>query len=352
MVGKILGQLPVARRAAVVPVKTPDAAAAPPVRYNLDGWRAISILSVLAGHLLPIGPKAWELNGAVAATGMVIFFNLSGFLIVSFLLRDPNALPFIVRRLFRIVPLAWAAIAVLALWTMPDFETLAANLVFISNIPPTRLMHGGEHLWSLCIEVQFYAGVAILVAVAGARGLYILPLVGLAVTAARVQTDAFIGIYTWQRADEILAGATIALAHHHGLFQRYVPRRLALWAFALMPLIVLTGHPAGGALNFARPWISALAIAMTLVALPTLIDRAFRSRAALYIAATSYALYVIHGMLMFTWLGDGGTVEKYLKRPLLFAATFALAHVSTFWFEARMIAIGRRLAERVGERGA
>ncbi len=34
----------------------------------LDGWRALSILLVLAGHLLPLGPHRWGLNGAVAAS--------------------------------------------------------------------------------------------------------------------------------------------------------------------------------------------------------------------------------------------------------------------------------------------
>jgi len=32
----------------------------------LDGWRAISILAVLAGHLLPLGPHRWQGNDMVA----------------------------------------------------------------------------------------------------------------------------------------------------------------------------------------------------------------------------------------------------------------------------------------------
>lgn len=313
----------------------------------LDGWRALSILCVLAGHLLPLGPGAWGLNGAVAATGMVVFFNLSGFLIARMLLRDPDVPSFLVRRLFRIVPLAWAAIAVLAILPAASATAIVANLGFFANLPPTQLLTGGEHLWSLCIEVQFYAGVALLVAIAGRRGLYLLPIAGLAVTVLRVAQDAPLSIFTWQRIDEILAGSTVAILHHHGLLQRWIPRRLALGAVALVPLIVLSGHPAGGALNFARPWISACIIAMSLVAVPTLVDRIFRSRAAVYVATTSYALYVIHGMLMASWLYSGETVEKYLKRPVLIALTFGIAHASTFMFEARMIAIGRRIADRV-----
>ena len=56
----------------------------------LDGWRAISILAVLAGHLLPLGPHRWQGNDMVARFGMSIFFVLSGFLIVGILWRDQN----------------------------------------------------------------------------------------------------------------------------------------------------------------------------------------------------------------------------------------------------------------------
>lgn len=56
------------------------------------------------------------------------------------------------------------------------------------------------------------------------------------------------------------------------------------------------------------------------------------------------ALYVVHGLLTATWLGSGDDLVKYLKRPLLLAATFGLAHLSTFYFEARFIAWGKRLS--------
>ena len=45
----------------------------------LDGWRGISITLVLLGHLFPLGPKSWQLNGTVAAAGMAIFFYIVWF---------------------------------------------------------------------------------------------------------------------------------------------------------------------------------------------------------------------------------------------------------------------------------
>lgn len=56
--------------------------------HVLDGWRGISILLVLAAHLLPLGPKIWHLNVAAGVAGMVLFFVLSGFPITSFLLKE------------------------------------------------------------------------------------------------------------------------------------------------------------------------------------------------------------------------------------------------------------------------
>ena len=71
---------------------------------------------------------------------------------------------------------------------------------------------------------------------------------------------------------------------------------------------------------------------------------ALKSRFLVYVAGISYALYVIHPMLAASWLGSGDLIEKYAKRPLLFAALFLLAHLSTGYYERRWIALGKRLA--------
>src|SRR5690348_87525 len=74
----------------------------------LDGLRGISILLVLSAHMLPLGPKALKLNDAAGAMGMSLFFALSGFLITSVLHGNQNIFEFSVRRLARIIPLAYA----------------------------------------------------------------------------------------------------------------------------------------------------------------------------------------------------------------------------------------------------
>ena len=71
-----------------------------------------------------------------------------------------------------------------------------------------------------------------------------------------------------------------------------------------------------------------------------------KGRFLFYIASISFALYVIHGGLIDTWLGEGDKLEKYLKRPLLLAVTFALAHVSTFYYEKHWINLGKKLTKK------
>lgn len=303
----------------------------------LDGLRALSILLVLAGHLLPLGPKSLQLNDTAGLMGMALFFALSGFLIVRFLAEGMPLGTFAVRRLARIIPLAWTAMAIL--W-LANGGNLLANLFFVSNLPPSQLMRGGAHLWSLCVEVQFYVAVALLRLV-GRRGLYAVPLLALSVTAFRIYSGEPISIVTWHRVDEILAGGTVALISC-GWFgtgpERFL-RRVPLWAALL--ILFACSHPAAHPLLYLRPYAGALVLSSTIWALGAVSQRLLVNRPAAYIAEVSYALYVIHGMLVVTWLGTGSTTAKYLKRPLLFAATFALAHLSKIYLEGPITRVVR-----------
>ena len=312
----------------------------------LDGWRGISIALVLAAHLLPLGPKSWELNEATARMGMAIFFTLSGFLITRLLLADTRIGDFLVRRFLRIVPLAWLAMAIAFPLTDVAVTHYLPNFLFYANLPPIRLTAVASHLWSLCVEMQFYLAVALIVLGAGARGLLLLPLLAIAVTLLRIRDVAYLDIVTWHRVDEILAGVTIALIFSQRLgpaATNIVARCNVYW---LVPLAAVTCHPDATFMNYLRPYAVALMVGSTLYAPPPSARAILSSRVLKYLAAISFALYVIHGILMETWLGSGDRLVKYAKRPLLFALTFALAHGSTFHYESRWIALGKRLTQR------
>jgi peptidoglycan/LPS O-acetylase OafA/YrhL len=310
----------------------------------LDGWRALSITLVLAAHLLPLGPKWLRLNEAVAPMGMALFFTLSGFLITRFLAAEhANVRTFIIRRFFRIVPLSWLVCLMVLAFNQAPAETYSAHLLFYANIPPFWLLPMTSHLWSLCVEMQFYVGIALIVAIAGRRGLYAIPLLCLAATGFRIATGTTISIVTWFRIDEILAGGTIALAYS-GWFGAW-PMKAAgrINVYLMLPLVLLASHPLSGPVAYLRPYLASAMVAASLASAPPLLARIFEHRLTAWVATISYALYIIHGVLMNTWLGTGETLERYLKRPLLIGLTFLTAHLSTYRFEQPCIAYAKRL---------
>ncbi len=139
---------------------------------TLDGWRAVAIGCVLASHLL--GNVAAEETGVVALGqfGVNLFFGLSGFLITGRLIAERTATghislsDFYLRRGFRILPAALAALACLgvgaALHILPvsGLELTGSALFFRNYLPPNLPLGTGwytSHFWSLSLEEHFYA---------------------------------------------------------------------------------------------------------------------------------------------------------------------------------------------------
>lgn len=311
----------------------------------LDGWRGVSILLVLAAHFLPLGPKSMNFNVATGVAGMVIFFVLSGFLITSILLKEATLPDFLARRFFRVVPLAWLYLAVVLTVAGASLDLWAAHYLFYANFPPERLISLTAHLWSVCIEMQFYFGIAALMAVFGVRSLLILPALCVMFTLVRAWHGVYASSATYFRIDEILAGCTLALVYHGRMGSRVLEYLKALPQWPLLLLLLLSCLDAGW-LPYFRPYAAAALVGSTLLNPHTALVRWLNFRPLIYVAAISYSLYVLHPLLAESWLGSGDVYEKYAKRPLLFVVLFLLAHLSTFYYERRWIAFGKRLAGR------
>ena len=146
----------------------------------LDGLRGLAVTLVFVFHygggLTSHNPLIRFFGHLTAAgwTGVQIFFVLSGFLITGILWRDlqstqPHLLRnFYIRRILRIVPLAWAAITLSCLLCLamgfnpPALHGYIFEYLFLQDIP--SLVRTTEHVqklalfhfWTIAVELQFY----------------------------------------------------------------------------------------------------------------------------------------------------------------------------------------------------
>ena len=310
----------------------------------LNGWRGISIVAVLMAHMLPLGPKRLELNEAFGLFGMAIFFTLSGFLITSTLYYNANVRTFFIHRFCRILPSAWLYIT-LTLGVIGAAPMVwLAHYLFFANIPPIRLIDYTAALWSLCVEMQFYVFIGLLFFILRRKGLWLLPLLCMAVTLNRIHAGHTTDIVTIYRVDEILSGASLAI-FFHGRYARHLKIALA----RMNPLIPLTllcvsCHHLFPWMNYLRPYFAAMLVGTTLYHKNTRWSLFLESKPLFYLATISYALYVWHQPFHNGWWEEGGKAMRYLvKRPVGLALTFLIAHVSTFYYERYWIDLAKRL---------
>lgn len=139
----------------------------------LDGWRGLSILMVIFGHLLEYrypaagGVVLTQLADAISTLGVCIFFVISGLIISKLALREQDSSGhfsvgrFYVRRLLRIVPPFYLYLLFVLLLTATGAieqhgaQTLEAAF-FTCDLPQADCGWFGGHSWSLAYEEQFY----------------------------------------------------------------------------------------------------------------------------------------------------------------------------------------------------
>ena len=314
----------------------------------LDGVRALSIILVISGHLLPLGPKVLQLNEAAASSGMALFFILSGFLITRLLIENNNLFEFLVKRLARIVPLAFLFMAVVFFFFDRNLTALWRELSFTLNDYPEAIDTFNPHLWSLCVEVQFYLVMGLLFRFARPAAPFVIVGLCLLVTVLKVIAHDPWSMRTELRGDELLAGSLLYMSVS-GLFGDHgrLWRRIEPFTPVLAVLLLLSSRAGMGPLDYVRAYLAMLLVGSVLVTRRMWLAKALASRPMAYIARISYALYIIH---MGAWaavtgkLGMGSTIGRMLvQRPITFAITLPLAHLSTVYYEAPWIAFGRRI---------
>ena len=211
-------------------------------RPDIDGLRAVAVLSVLIYHAFP----DWLPGGFI---GVDVFFVISGYLISNVLFQNPThqvsqLLDFYVRRVRRLYPAL--TVVLFSVWVLGWFTLLAEELAMVG-----KHMAGGAafvanwvfwsesgyfdqastlkpllHLWSLGIEEQFYLvwPLALMVAMRFRWPLGTFTLVLLFASLGwnlwsheSRPVDAF--YLPWARCWELLAGAWLAYALGQGQVQ-------------------------------------------------------------------------------------------------------------------------------------
>lgn len=137
---------------------------------GLDGLRALSILTVIYGHLVTTTPDASSKLllklSSLSYYGVQVFFVISGFLITSLLIREEREGgslrlgQFYAKRALRILPPAIFFLGCLwfcgYLQISEKVQGILPALLFVRNYFPGST--DTAHFWSLAIEEQFYLG--------------------------------------------------------------------------------------------------------------------------------------------------------------------------------------------------
>jgi peptidoglycan/LPS O-acetylase OafA/YrhL len=356
----------------------------------LDGIRALAITLVFILHYGggTHGGGLMYLFNAVRLRGWIgvdLFFVLSGFLITGILYdtqNDPRFFRlFFARRSLRIFPVFYLVAVVLLLltpvfgyqwrWGHLPFLFYLGNFSALSD-PSLNIVHsmydrGGklslEHLWSLCVEEQFYLLWPLLVWWVRDRIKLIRAAAGLAAVAMTLRIFLLLqpggeDLQKWiphtlpTRMDTLLIGAILALVLRGPNADRW--QRACKWIF-------LSGLAATLAIFIASPGQDSTAlvsVGYTFIALAAagLIGCALRNGSTAYrlfhlrplriLGKYSYGFYIFHLLYAAAWveLSDFAGARLHsgpLGRTLVMAAnalvTLLVAKLSYDLFEVRFL---------------
>jgi peptidoglycan/LPS O-acetylase OafA/YrhL len=340
----------------------------------LHGARVLGILSVIQIHVsFELGARGWirpeyawlyHLSQRIWF-GMDLFFFLSGFLIGTILLLPGSeglsgVMRFYARRSFRIIPLYYVVLTVLALTKPLDAMQRAqlwreyAYLTNYSDVAHVVMVWA----WSLCVEEHFYLLIPLIIAGVrrlpshGARigaltllwssGVFVRAWVAAGVPADRPH-EGFARIYipTHTRYDILLAGVLLAYLWHterpriEGWMTKAWVRVASLVGTLAVfgALIVVPGNALGG-------WWGLLAIGTVtgvaylnlvtyLITTRGLLVRVLGHRAFLVFATLGYGVYLVH-MPLVTSLGMASYLQLAFFKQVPVPVAFGLAVLAVF----------------------
>ena len=283
---------------------------------SLDGWRGVAILLVLLDHATE-DAFTGSLHHALrlGATGVGIFFALSGFLITTRLLAEAehhgaiSLKRFYVRRFFRLIPaclaylLCIAALGVAGLIEVSS-EQLLASLLFFRNYVSMDVLGPAwytAHFWSLAVEEHFYLIWPAVLARTGGRAC--LPaLMALCVAAWRhidfkyhlISAGIWFAGRTDVRLDGLLWGCTLAILFARPDFRKWLSKLFSWRVFVLLVLLDVVSNMALRRHNYSsyEPLLLALMVIWPLLNQQSLLAGFLELPALKWFGRLSYSLYV------------------------------------------------------------
>jgi len=307
----------------------------------LDGLRGLAILSVFLYHYaggIEHHPKGVLLKAMYSVTqfgwaGVDLFFVLSGFLITGILYdtqNDPGYYKkFYARRSLRIFPIYYLYIAIVAVlgiavgvhWRAPHATFLLyvgfpAALIWPDLIPASAYIRV-THLWSLCMEEQFYLVWPWLIAALGTprrilRTCGVVIVVALVLRIAVWESHWVWGggwlnpswAYTFLpfRMDSLALGATLAVlirGRRTEMLAKAAPFVLGLAAAGLLTVFVTGGttdhEGAGiGTVGFSLIALASGSLLVLAVLRHGMVYKLFSQQALRTLGKYSYGLYLYH----------------------------------------------------------
>ena len=323
---------------------------------NLDFLRAIAILLVvldhtlLAQHIMTLGHWQSEWIGVM---GVCWFFVHTSLVLMWSLQRKPHTLDFYIRRIFRIYPLAIAAILVTVLVHAPiggspnHFFTyypasplqITADILLIQNLILSNPFLGV--MWSLPLEVDMYILLPALFFFVR-RNFSLWPLLAfwmLAVGVARPQV-------IWGNIFITVVPCFLPGIMAYVLFQRTHPR-LPAWLFPVFLFSILGAFMVDPGVK--HQWPACLVLGLGLPFFRQ-ISAAPLIRVSHEVAKYSYGIYLTHsfGLVIGFYLLRGRPVWLQIFSTLLSTAVFSV--IAYHALEKPLIDVGARLALRAEKR--
>lgn len=355
---------------------------------SLDGWRAVAILGVIFTHDQPwsmLGRSTAEFKG-YGGYGVDLFFAISGLLITTRILEEERIVGrfdirrFYIRRLFRIQPVAWVYLAVVAAVTAAGvfpkewFSWMGAFFLFLNfNYHPPGPPSLVGHFWSLAVEEHFYILLSLTLLVVKRHRIAVLAvmyvvsmlpfLLAYPLDHGWYDTALHPRSTQWELHGLLLAALAAVLLRRAEIL-RAVERFLYPWVaftltFAMMVahnvLVQVRTHQPVRPLwhlyeqiDYAAMYFLVLWVVATVFHPKSLTTRFLELKWIRFVGTISYSLYLWH-VLFFYGAGGSTEVHGWLMRmlstsPARYIAAFTMAVLSYYFIEKPMIRIGHRMA--------